>query len=67
MQYFKRPSMYYCVIGVFTNTTQTEYLISPQLAHHITWGKSVNWQGGAAKNIEGDLAREICNRTNRAE
>ena len=66
MQYFKVQSAYSkYAIEVFTNIAQTEYLLSPQLAHRITWGKFVNWQGGAGKNIEGDLVREICNRTSK--
>lgn len=63
MLYFKLKSPYSkYAIEVFTNIAQTEYLMSPQLAHRVTWGRFVNWRGGAAKNIEADLVREICNR-----
>lgn len=66
MLYFKLHSTYSkYALEVFTNIAQTEYLMSPQLAHRVTWGKFVNWKGGAGKNIEGDLVREMCNRSSK--
>ena len=64
--YFKLQSTYSkYAIEVFTNIAQTEYLMTPQLAHRVTWGKFVNWRGGAGRNIEGDLVREMCNRSSK--
>ena len=60
MLYFKLHSTYSkYAIELFTNIAQTEYLMTPQLAHRVTWGKFVNWRGGTGHNIEGDLVREI--------
>lgn len=39
--------------------------MSPQLAYRVTWGKFVNWRGGAGRNIEGDVVQEISNRSSK--
>ena len=63
MVYFEVQSAYSkYATEMFTNIVQTEYLMSHQMAHRVTWGRFVNWRGEAGNNIEGDLVQEICNR-----
>ena len=38
-----------------------EALLSEEMAHRLTWGQYVNWNGGQGKNIACDMAQEICN------
>lgn len=63
MLYFKSASTFSKYsLEMFTAIAQTEALMSEKLAHRVSWGRFVNWAGGAGKNIEADLAQEICNR-----
>ena len=46
---------------MFTSIAQVKALVSEEMAHRLTWGRFVNWYGGAGKNIACDMAQEICN------
>ena len=62
--YFKRfNSFSNYALEMFVSIAQVEALASEEMAHRLTWGRFVNWNGGKGKNIECDAAQEICNRT----
>ncbi len=50
---------------MFTSIAQMEALLSEEMAHRVTWGQYVNWNGGQGKNIACDMAQEICNRVSK--
>ena len=50
---------------MFTNFSQTDYLMSAQVTHRATWGRFVNWRGGAGDNMEANLVQEICNKVSK--
>ena len=50
---------------MFTSIAQMEALLSEEMAHRLTWGQYVNWNGGQGKNIACDMAQEICNRVSK--
>ena len=52
-------------IEMFTTIAQVKALVSEEMARRLTWGRLVNWHGGAGKNIACDMAQEICNRTSK--
>ena len=45
-------------IEMFINILQCHVLLSQAEAHHCKWAATVNWKGGAGKNIEIDLFQE---------
>ena len=66
LMYFKSSSSFQNYsIEMFTSIAQVEALVSEEMAHRLTWGRFVNWHGGAGKNIACDMAQEICNRTSK--
>ena len=48
-------------IEMFTSIAQIKCTLTPRLSESYKWGFFVNWRGGAGKNIEDDVAQEICN------
>ena len=52
---------------MFTWIAQIKSLCSEEMAHHLKWGRFVNWNGGEGKNIACDMAKEICNRVSNDE
>ena len=36
-------------IEMFTSIAQVKALVSEEMAHRLTWGRFVNWHGGAGK------------------
>lgn len=49
-------------IEMLINIMQTEILLSPAEAHRCMWAATVNWRGGAKKNVEIDLFQEVRNK-----
>lgn len=45
-------------IEMLINIVQCQVLLSEAEAHHCKWSATVNWHGGAGKNIEIDLFQE---------
>ncbi len=50
---------------MFTSIVQVEAMLSEEMAHRLTWGQFVNWNGGQGMNIACDMAQEICNRVSK--
>jgi hypothetical protein len=50
---------------MFTSIAQVEAMLSEEMAHRLTWGQFVNWNGGQGMNIACDMAQEICNRVSK--
>ena len=50
---------------MFTWIPQAKALVSKEMAHRLTWGRFVNWNGSVAKNIAFDMAQEVCNRVSK--
>ncbi len=50
---------------MFTSIVQVEALAFEQMAHRLTWGQYVNWNGGQGKNVACDMAQEICSRVSK--
>lgn len=48
-------------IEMLINILQSEVLLSEAEAYHCQWAATVNWNGGAGKNIEIDLFQENMN------
>ncbi len=66
LMYFKSSTSFQNYsIEMFTSIAQVKALVSEEMAHRLTWGRFVNWHGGAGKNIACDMAQEICNRTSK--
>lgn len=62
--YFRRfGSISKYALEMFVSIAQVKALTSEEMAHRLTWGRFVNWNGGQGKNIECDTVQEICNRT----
>lgn len=49
-------------LEMFIAVAQVEILSAPRLSEQIKWSYYVNWAGGQGKNMEEDLAQEICNK-----
>ena len=66
LMYFKSSTSFQNYsIEMFTSIAQVKALASEEMAHRLTWGRFVNWHGGAGQNIACDMAQEICNRTSK--
>ena len=66
LMYFKSSTSFQNYsIEMFTSIAQVKALVSEEMAHRLTWGRFVNWHGGAGQNIACDMAQEICNRTSK--
>ena len=50
---------------MFTWIPRAKALVSKEMAHRLTWGRFVNWNGSVAKNIACDMAQEVCNRASK--
>ena len=63
--FFRFNSFTKYAVEMFTSIAQAEALLSEEVAQRVSWGRFVNWTGGAGNNIEGDKAQEICNCTSK--
>ena len=50
---------------MFTSIAQVEAMLSDEMAHRVTWGQFVNWNGGQGMNIACDMAQGICNKVSK--
>lgn len=65
--YFKTdPSFNAYSLEMMVNVAQNEILLSERESHRATWSQTVNWKGGAGKNIEADLMQENRNNDHKA-
>ena len=66
LMYFKSSTSFKNYsIEMFTWIAQIKALVSEEMAHRLTWGRFVSWNGGAGRNIACDMAQEICNRVSK--
>ena len=56
--FFSTPGFSEYAIEMFINILQCQVLLSEAEAHRCKWAVTVNWKGGAGKNIEIDLFQE---------
>ena len=56
--FFTTPGFNEFAIEMFINILQCQVLLSEAEAHNCKWAATVNWKGGAHKNIEIDLFQE---------
>ena len=56
--FFSTPGFNEYAIEMFINILQCQVLLSEAEAHRCKWAATVNWKGGAGKNIEIDLFQE---------
>jgi hypothetical protein len=56
--FFSTPGFNEFSIEMFINILQCQVLLSEAEAHQCKWAATVNWTGGAYKNIEIDLLQE---------
>ena len=56
--FFATPGFNEFAIEMLINILQCKVLLSTAEAHHCQWAATVNWKGGAHKNIEIDLFQE---------
>ena len=58
VHFFATPGFNEFAIEMLINILQCEVLLSKAEAHQCKWAATVNWKGGAGKNIEIDLFQE---------
>ena len=58
VHFFSTPGFNQFAIEMFINVLQCQILLSEAEAHRCKWAATVNWKGGAGKNIEIDLLQE---------
>ena len=58
VHFFSNPGFNEFSIEMFINILQCNVLLSEAEAEHCKWAATVNWKGGAGKNIEIDLFQE---------
>ena len=58
VHFFSNPGFNEFSIEMFINILQCNVLLSEAEAHRCKWAATVNWTGGARKNIEIDLFQE---------
>lgn len=56
--FFSTPGFNEFAIEIFINILQCQVLLSEAEAHFCKWAATVNWKGGAYRNIEIDLFQE---------
>ncbi len=65
--YFKTDPAYNAYgLEMMVNVAQNEILLSEREAHRAIWNQTVNWKGGAGKNMEADLMQENRNSDHKA-
>ena len=58
VHFFSTPGFNELAIEILINVLQCQVLLSEAEAHRCKWAATVNWNGGAGKNIEIDLFQE---------
>lgn len=58
IHFFATPGFNEFAIEMLVNILQSKVLLSAAEAHRCQWAATVNWKGGAGKNIEIDLFQE---------
>ena len=48
-------------IEMFVSIAQMECLLTQRMSSEFKWGYFCNWTGGVGRNVEDDLAQELCN------
>jgi hypothetical protein len=61
VKFFATPGFNEFAIEMLINTLQNQVLLSEAEAYHCQWAATVNWSGGAGRNIEIDLFQENMN------